>query len=67
MHPLNKNNLIHTSFNILFWAWSFTALCAAIAHIVMPLWTAAGTTWIPSVYWQREIAYFDITLATIFI
>ena len=53
--------------NTLFWLWSLVALCAAAAHIVMPEWTAAGTNWASSAHWQREIGYFDIALAAIFI
>ncbi|NVD70944.1 hypothetical protein HUX88_10280 [Duganella sp. BJB1802] len=52
--------------NVLLWLWSLVALCAAAAHIVMPAWTAAGTNWLSSAHWQREIAYFDIVLAGIF-
>ena len=54
-------------FNLLLWLWSLAALCAAAAHIVLPMWTAAGTTWVPSVHWQREIACFDVALACVFI
>ncbi len=54
-------------FDLLLWLWSLAALCAAVAHMIMPVWTAAGTTWAPSVHWQREIAYFDLFLATLFI
>jgi hypothetical protein len=49
--------------DLLFCLWSAAALCAAVSHTLMPFWTAAGTTWIPSVHWQREIAYFDIFIA----
>ncbi|WP_152446888.1 hypothetical protein [Janthinobacterium sp. HH01] len=52
--------------NTLLWLWSLVALCAAAAHIAMPEWTAAGTNWASSAHWQREIGYFDITLAAIF-
>ncbi|MCU6499990.1 hypothetical protein LPN04_19525 [Rugamonas sp. A1-17] len=52
--------------NVLLWLWSLVALCAAAAHIVMPAWTAAGTNWLGSAHWQREIGYFDIVLAGIF-
>uniref|UniRef100_A0A8W7PU92 Uncharacterized protein n=1 Tax=Anopheles coluzzii TaxID=1518534 RepID=A0A8W7PU92_ANOCL len=30
-------------------------------------WTAAGTVWPMSAHWQREIAYFDLFIATILI
>lgn len=54
-------------FDLLLWLWSLAALCAAAAHSAIPEWTAAGTTWLASVHWQREIAYFDLFLATLFI
>lgn len=53
--------------NTLLWLWSLVALCAAAAHLVVPAWTAAGTNWPSSAHWQREIAYFDIVLACIFV
>jgi len=56
----------HYRFDILLWAWSGVAVCAALSHIVLPEWTAAGTTWASSPHWQREIAYFDLLLAFIF-
>ena len=47
-------------FNVLLMAWSLAALGSAIAHIVAPSWTAAGTNWPGSPHWQLEIAGFDI-------
>ena len=54
-------------FDLLLWLWAFAAAGAAVAHIVLPAWTAAGTVWPMSVHWQREIAYFDLFIATIFV
>ena len=53
--------------NLLLIGWSVTAIGAAIAHIVMPEWTAQGTVWPASTHWQREIAYFDVLLASAFV
>ncbi len=55
-----------TRFDILLRLWAVTALCAAVSHIVLPGWTAAGTTWAMSLHWQREIAFFDLFIAFIF-
>lgn len=55
-----------TRFDILLRLWAAAALCAAVSHIVMPGWTAAGTNWVMSSHWQREIAFFDLLIAFIF-
>jgi hypothetical protein len=54
-------------FTVLLTGWSATAVCAAVAHLALPLWTAQGTVWPSSAYWQSEIAYFDLLLAVTFI
>ena len=53
--------------NVLLAAWSIAALAAAVSHFLMPAWTAAGTVWPASPGWQREIAYFDVLLAAVFL
>ncbi|NWK79574.1 hypothetical protein [Aquitalea sp. LB_tupeE] len=57
---------LHARFDILLRLWAVAAVCAAVSHLVLPGWTAAGTTWAMSVHWQREIAYFDLFIAIIF-
>lgn len=53
--------------NVLLVGWSCVAIVAALAHLILPEWTAQGTTWPSSPHWQREIAYFDLLLAYVFI
>lgn len=53
-------------FDILLRLWASIAVCAAASHLVLPEWTAAGTTWPMSPHWQREIAFFDLFVAVIF-
>ena len=53
-------------FDILLSAWALAAVCAAVSHLVLPAWTAAGTSWAMSSHWQREIAYFDLCIALVF-
>lgn len=55
-----------TGFDILLKLWAVAALCAAVSHIVLPEWTAAGTSWAMSAHWQREIAFFDLFIASVF-
>lgn len=54
------------SLNALLAAWSVAAIGSAMAHIVAPLWTAAGTIWPASPHWQLEIAGFDTFGAVVF-
>ena len=54
-------------FNSLLIVWSAAAICAAVSHLLMPEWTARGTTWASEVHWQSEVAYFDLLLASIFL
>ncbi|WP_199101629.1 hypothetical protein [Aquitalea sp. ASV11] len=57
---------LHARFDILLRLWAAVAVCAAVSHLLMPGWTAAGTTWVMSEHWQREIAYFDLFIAFVF-
>ena len=57
---------LHARFDILLRLWAAVAVCAAVSHLLMPGWTAAGTTWVMSEHWQREIAYFDLFVAFVF-
>lgn len=57
---------LHARFDILLRLWAAVAVCAAVSHLLMPGWTAAGTTWSMSEHWQREIAYFDLFIAFVF-
>lgn len=57
---------LHARFDILLWLWAATAVCAAVSHLLLPGWTAAGTTWAMAEHWQREIAYFDLFIAFVF-
>jgi hypothetical protein len=53
--------------NLLLWLWAAGAVCSAIAHLAVPSWTSAGTTWPMSEHWQREIAWFDLFAAALFV
>lgn len=57
---------LHARFDILLRLWAAVAVCAAVSHLLMPGWTVAGTTWVMSEHWQREIAYFDLFIAFVF-
>lgn len=52
--------------DMLLMGWSVAAVCAGLAHLFFPQWTAHGTTWQSEVHWQREVAYFDLLLACAF-
>lgn len=53
--------------DVLLMGWAAAAICAGLAHLFFPAWTAHGTTWQSEVHWQREVAYFDLLLACAFL